>query len=425
MSDSRKRPLEEGIAASEKRKQKVTQPQRLHYGLYNQGNTCHLNSVLQVLFMTTDFHDRLDPQKTTDKELRNIFKKLKETTCGTENITKAFDIKNVNQQSDAAESLQFILQKVSPRASKVFQGELTYSTKCFEGHIINEETNPFWTLPLPLKDTQDSTFSVESGFERIFQTKTLIGDNMVYCNECEKKRKATSGCKMTKFPQNLILLLKRFDIDYSTMSYFKSDCCVEVPRELQLKNKTFKLHGMVDHMGSIRGGHYTTTVLSEDNTWYEFDDAHVRKVKEQPFAQTRTHKSCTAYLLLYRASRSQRDEGREQQAETGHLDQQMGHKVEHKRQIRQSAGDKENRQTQDRKERDKESFRPQYSRKEGHPENGRKVSSFTRDQHRAPAEEDVLLLKKQPTVYSSKHHPDSRTKPDKRTQMSKKEEGKA
>ena len=38
----------------------VTQPQRLHYGLYNQGNTCYLNSVLQVLFMTKDFHNRFE-----------------------------------------------------------------------------------------------------------------------------------------------------------------------------------------------------------------------------------------------------------------------------------------------------------------------------------------------------------------------------
>ena len=40
---------------------------------------------------------------------------------------------------------------------------------------------------------------------------------------------------MTEFPPNLILLLKRFDIDYSTMTHFKSDCCVEVPRVLQRK----------------------------------------------------------------------------------------------------------------------------------------------------------------------------------------------
>lgn len=32
-------------------------------------------------------------------------------------------------------------------------------------------------------------------------------------------------------------------------------------------------------MGSLRGGHYTATVLSnEDKTWYELDDTRVRKV---------------------------------------------------------------------------------------------------------------------------------------------------
>ena len=46
--------------------------------------------------------------------------------------------------------------------AQVFQGQLTYTIKCPEGHIINEETNPFWTLPLSLKDTDDSTYSVVS-----------------------------------------------------------------------------------------------------------------------------------------------------------------------------------------------------------------------------------------------------------------------
>lgn len=32
-------------------------------------------------------------------------------------------------------------------------------------------------------------------------------------------------------------------------------------------------------MGSLRGGHYTATIASgDDDAWYEFDDAHVRKV---------------------------------------------------------------------------------------------------------------------------------------------------
>ena len=40
---------------------------------------------------------------------------------------------------------------------------------------------------------------------------------------------------MVEAPQILTLLLKRFDFDYSSMSHVKSDCCVNVSSELQLK----------------------------------------------------------------------------------------------------------------------------------------------------------------------------------------------
>lgn len=46
-----------------------------------------------------------------------------------------------------------------------------------------------------------------------------------------------------------------------------------------LQNKKYKLYGMVNHVGSLRGGHYTATILSnEDKTWYEFSDTRVNKV---------------------------------------------------------------------------------------------------------------------------------------------------
>ncbi|XP_030287785.1 uncharacterized protein LOC115590542 [Sparus aurata] len=285
---------------------RVTQTQRRHHGLYNQGATCYLNSVLQVLFMTTEIHDRLDPQKQTDLQLRKIFGGLKKTTCGTENITTTFGIKTVYQQRDAAECLEKILHQISIEASEVFQGQLSDTTKCFKGHIINEETKTFWTLPLSFKDGHYSTYSVESSFEGTFQTKKYSSGNMMYCNDCKQKTGETSRCEMVEAPQVLILLLKRFDFDYNTRSHFKSDCCVEVPCELQLKNKTYKLYGMVNHMGSIRGGHYTATVLSEDNTWYECDDDHVSKVKEQLFAKAGTFSSRTVYLLTYRVTQTQR-----------------------------------------------------------------------------------------------------------------------
>nr|XP_033465066.1 ubiquitin carboxyl-terminal hydrolase 47-like [Epinephelus lanceolatus] len=292
MFSFRKRALDDVEAgAAEEKKLKVIRPQRLPHGLYNQGATCYLNSVLQVLFMTTEIHDRLDPKsQITDEELRNLFEELKKATCGTEKITEILAIENVHEQRDAVECLELILHEVSPQASEVFEGQLAYTTKCSDGHNINEETNPFWTLPLSLKDTHDdTTYSVENGFKRIFQLKSFSGDNMVYCNECEKKTDATCGCEMVTYPQILILLLKRFDFDYSTMSYFKTNRCVDVPRTLQRKNNKYELYGMVNHMGGLRGGHYTATILSnEDKTWYEFNDDHVSQTgcdAEWPFEE--------------------------------------------------------------------------------------------------------------------------------------------
>ncbi|XP_054457993.1 uncharacterized protein LOC129093896 isoform X2 [Anoplopoma fimbria] len=319
-----------------KNNQKGTWKHRLHYGLRNQGATCYLNSVLQVLSMTTEIHNRLDPKtQQTDRLLRNIFEGLKKETCGTETITAAFGIQNVYEQQDAAECLDMILRQINPQASEVFQGKLKHTTKCSEGHNINVETNPFWTLPLSLMDTNDTNYNVERSFERVFKYKSFSGRNLVYCNECEKKTEAKSGCEMEVFPQILTLLLKRFDFDYNTMKHFKSNRCVDVPRELQIKDKKYKLYGMVNHMGSLRGGHYTATILSnEDKTWYEFDDDHVYKADGESFAKT-TYNTSTAYLLMYRAS--EEDDAKEQHDETSNRNEWRRDKVEPKRNARDTA----------------------------------------------------------------------------------------
>ncbi|XP_065806637.1 ubiquitin carboxyl-terminal hydrolase 50-like [Labrus bergylta] len=282
--------------------------------------------------MTTEIHNSLDQNSDTDKELRNLFEKLETETCRTVDITNSFDITDVHQQRDAAECLEMILHKVSPQASQVFKGQLKYSTTCSKGHNLNTETNPFLTLPLSLKDANNSTFSVESGFDNVFQTKSFIGDNLVYCEQCGKKTEATRECEMLEFPRILVLLLKRFDFDNNTMSHFKSDRMVVMPHTLQRQNKMYTLCGIVNHMGSLKGGHYTATILSkEDNTWCEFNDSHVRKLEEQPFANSQTYNSSTAYLLVYRDSEGFRDKVEHRQ------DEQSGDQRERNRKVKVSS----------------------------------------------------------------------------------------
>ncbi|XP_074555053.1 ubiquitin carboxyl-terminal hydrolase 50-like [Halichoeres trimaculatus] len=208
---------------------------------------------------------------------------------------------SVYQQRDAALCLGEILHKVSPKVSEVFQGQLNDSTICSGCKSIIKEVKPFLILPLSPKDSTNRNYNVEGGFEEIFKDESLSGDNMVYCDKCNKKTEATSTCQMVEYPRILILVLERFDMDYSTMRYVTSDRCVEIPESLQRENETFKLYGMVNHMGGLRGGHYTATILSEeDHTWYEFNDHQVEQTKEQPFPNNRPYCSRTAYLLFYR-----------------------------------------------------------------------------------------------------------------------------
>lgn len=51
-------------------------------------------------------------------------------------------------------------------------------------------------------------FVQEGGFEKIFQTKSYSGDNMVYCGECEKKTEATSVSLLVFFILKQSLLVK-------------------------------------------------------------------------------------------------------------------------------------------------------------------------------------------------------------------------
>ncbi|RVE60448.1 hypothetical protein OJAV_G00181030 [Oryzias javanicus] len=206
----------------------------------------------------------------------------------------------VNQQRDAAEFFEKILHLCSQEASQVFQGKLTHRTVCRECDDTTDEEAEFLSLPLALVKSKRQYYSVVDGLQQFFEESQLDEDNQLYCEECSQKSDASTRCFITRHPEVLVLLLKRFKFNYSSMSYVKNDRVVDVPHTINLpENQIYEIYAFVEHFGSLRGGHYTATIKTEDR-WFCFNDSSVTHLEDQPFQDHQSLKSQSAYLLFYK-----------------------------------------------------------------------------------------------------------------------------
>ncbi|XP_047465260.1 ubiquitin carboxyl-terminal hydrolase 15-like isoform X2 [Mugil cephalus] len=282
-----------------------------YHGLKNQGSTCYLNSVLQVLFMTKDFREAVNRYREEntgciDHDLKDLFKDLEERTTNTYKITRKLGIVKVYEQQDAAEYFEKILRLTSPEASQIFEGKLTRETTCCKCRTKSGITEQFWNLPLALVDSSSKDYSVEDGIQQFFKSSELIGDNQMYCDTCDDQNDATTQYVIRNHPDVLMLLLKRFEFNYYYMKYFKINRVVAVPYSLQIpEGQTYELHAVVDHIGDLMSGHYTATIKEENgDRWFSFNDTRVTLFDYQPFQMDNTEKSRSAYLLFYRKKKT-------------------------------------------------------------------------------------------------------------------------
>ncbi|CAL8371244.1 unnamed protein product [Boreogadus saida] len=270
-------------------------------GLRNQGSTDYLNSVLQVLFMTKEFRDAVQSESShtsyIDAHLKDLFLLLKTVSPTTEYIICKLGIENVWKQQDAAQYFDKILSLASPEASQVFHGRLIHRTSCSCG-VSTDEHNSFWTLNLPINNAHTGVYNVEDGLKQFFSQSKLTGENQVYCDECEVKADTTTECEVELYPKVLVLLLKRFEFCYYEMDYVKNNTPLDVPLNIDIpKGVSYELYATVDHVGDLRGGHYTATIQPPDDggSWYDFDDSRVT-----PKNNFNPERSQNGYLLFYR-----------------------------------------------------------------------------------------------------------------------------
>uniref|UniRef100_A0A0K2TJB5 Ubiquitin carboxyl-terminal hydrolase n=1 Tax=Lepeophtheirus salmonis TaxID=72036 RepID=A0A0K2TJB5_LEPSM len=143
-----------------------------------------------------------------------------------------------------------------------------------------------------------------------FSEKEVLDENNPwFCPQCQKNQCATKTLTIWRFPNYLIIYLKRFVYLPGTAGAVK----LETPVEFNLSNfdltqflsgpmpdsrPRFDLYGVVNHFGSVCGGHYTS-FTKNDQQWNYFDDC---SVTEKKVPGSCSGDCSSAYVLFFKRS---------------------------------------------------------------------------------------------------------------------------
>jgi len=313
-------------------------------GLANLGNTCYLNSCIQILSHTYELND-IFKKLSNERKLNNIIDSLllvewnklynlmwkENCTIAPYGFLKGIqEVSNKKgnslfcgfDQNDMPEFLFFIIdcfhnglerevnieisgvpQNNSDKLAKIcykmiqnmysksyseildlFYGIQVSQIKCLENKVKSLTPEPFSVISLSIP-TNIKNPTLFDCFDLYSKGELLDGDNAWYNDETNQKQNVIKNLCFWSLPDILIVDLKRFTHDNR-----KIHTIVNVPLTNINLNKyiigynkndsIYDLYAICNHSGSTWGGHYFAYIKTANNKWMMFNDTIVKEISE-------------------------------------------------------------------------------------------------------------------------------------------------
>jgi ubiquitin C-terminal hydrolase len=242
-------------------------------GLQNFGNSCYLNAIVQMLRYVKPVVKRLVEIHSEDEVTQSFIDLLYQGSNPRKFVRHLKELGfNPIYQHDAHEFLLTMLDKIyeDPACNELknpFEGHFESTLTCKNGHTsVSKE--PFCCLSI--------NGGLNEGIAKLEEPETVT----CKCDHCEETEMTKT---VTIHPAEVVCIqFKRFNID-GKLTYK-----VAIPEEWY----GYKLIGIVNHMGSVHGGHYTAAV-NVDGQYRHFNDEDVQDIDGLP------KRSRVPYLMVY------------------------------------------------------------------------------------------------------------------------------
>jgi len=327
-------------------------------GLCNVGNSCYLNTCMQILSHTYELKDVISDNEILKKINNNIDSQLliewkelndlmwKQNCTISPNrfincVRKTANEKSIEmfagyQQNDCQEFLLFIIEcfhnslkksvdmnivgdsksKIDQTATscykmmkKMFKNEYSkiielfygihlYQIKDTENNVLKNIPEPFHVLSLSIPDNINN-INIYNCIDLYCKDETLDGNNKWYNEDTKQKQIVKKNLVFWSLPNILIIDLKRWN---NNLLKKKNNITSEIYNLDLCKyvigyNKDsyiYDLYAVSNHTGCVSGGHYYCNILNANNKWYNFNDTMIREIPISKIINDDT------YCLFYR-----------------------------------------------------------------------------------------------------------------------------